>query len=72
MIFVCLFRTQKLLDKEIDILDTNIKLSKNPIDNQTGMDILEFIDFSCTNFLNNLSMAINTYNEMFIHQTSET
>ena len=59
-----------MLDKDLEILETNIKLSKNPIENQIGMDILEFIDFSCSHFISNLSLSINTYNEIFLNQAN--
>ena len=65
-------RSQKLLDKDLEILEANIKLTKNPIENQLGMDILEFIDFSCSHFISNLSLSINTYNEIFLNQTTNS
>lgn len=57
-----------MLDKDLEILETNIKLTKNPIEHQIGMEILEFIEFSCSNFISNLSLSINTYNEIFLNQ----
>jgi vacuolar protein sorting-associated protein 51 len=57
-----------LLDNDLTSLENGIKLSENPFDGQSGMDILEFIDASCSGFIQTLSESINIFNELFMSQ----
>lgn len=54
-----------LLILDIDILSIDNKQSDK---SQNAMDILEFVDHGCNNFLANLSSIIQSFNLMFIHK----
>lgn len=65
-------RCYYVLDDNLASLENSIKLSENPFDGNPGMDILEFIDASCSGFIRNLSESINTFNEMFMSQRNNS
>lgn len=73
-------RVEKALDNDlnvllldIDMLTINAKQSAAPNSEQSSqkltvsMDILEFVDHGCSNFLTNLSSITNSYNSIFVN-----
>ena len=63
-------RSQACLDKDLATLTLNIDLlmSNNSNGQTMAMDILEFVDFGCNNFLANLNSIIQSFNLMFLDQ----
>lgn len=63
------------LDKDLQELEhlvnnyNDISKHKSPEPNEMScnMDILEFVDFSCNNFLSNISLVIASYGDLFLH-----
>lgn len=70
-------RVEKCLDNDLAILLLNIDMlssasnakadPNNTSNAQIAMDILEFVDHGCNNFLANLSTIIQSYNNIFIN-----
>jgi vacuolar protein sorting-associated protein 51 len=78
-------RVEKCLDADLSILVLNIDMisstkrrtskedtEETTTNNQIAMDILEFVDHGCNNFLANLSSIIQSYNSIFIENNIST
>lgn len=75
-------RVEKSLDKDlavllldIDVLSTQSRRRRSSQQNEpttttTTMDILEFVDHGCNHFLTNLSSIIQSYNSLFVTNSS--
>lgn len=70
-------RIEKSLDQDLNVLKLDLDLllidQKNQKDNnndkvQSAMDILEFVDHGCNNFLANLSSVIESFTSLFLSQ----
>lgn len=64
----CLVNDLSLLTLNIDLMSTKKRTSKeeDQANSQIAMDILEFVDHGCNNFLANLSSIIQSYHSIFI------
>jgi vacuolar protein sorting-associated protein 51 len=65
------------LSLDIDMLVSSTSSSTKPCADPSArqtqpiaMDILEFVDYGCNNFLANLSLAIQSYNTLFVNKKS--
>ncbi len=78
-------RVEKCLDADLSILVLNIDMiastkrrtskedaEETTTNSQIAMDILEFVDHGCNNFLANLSSIIQSYNSIFIENNIST